>query len=249
MIKASLLTTAALLIAAPAVAQTAAPAVASPAAQVAPDPATLAEARLVVAELIPPGTYKRMMSGTMSGIMDNMGDAMKAMPLKQIAELGGLDPKEAAALDKVDIAKIMAIYDPHWQQRMSLQMGAMFEAMGDFFTTLEPELREAGAHAYANHFTLTELQDLDRYFATPTGAKFAAQSMTVMTDPAMMNEMKAMMPKMMAQMPKFIEAAQKATASLPPPRKIEDLTPAQKADLAKAIGVDVTKLQDPKPMT
>jgi len=250
MIRAFLFSTAALAMAAPAVAQTA-PA-ASPAATPAAvpvDPATLAEARLVAAEIIPPGTYKKIMSGTMSGMMDNFGESLKAMPLKQIAELGGLSPEKAKALDKVDLAQVMAIYDPHWQERTTLSMHAMFDAMGDFFTTIEPELRDAVAHAYANQFTMAELTDLDRYFATPTGAKFAGRSMTIMTDPSMMAEMKSMMPKMMAQMPKFFEAAQKATASLPPPRKLENLTPQQKADLAKALGVDPSKLQDPKSTT
>jgi hypothetical protein len=246
MIRAFFLSTAALVMAAPAVAQTAPAATPAPASAAMADPATLAEARNVAAEIMPPGTYKKIMSGTMSSVMDNFGETMKAMPLKQIAELGGLSPEEAKALDKVDLGRVMAIYDPHWQERTSLTMHAMFDAMGDFFTTLEPELREAVAHAYANQFTLAELTDLDHYFATPTGAKFASRSMTIMTDPSMMAEMKAMMPKMMAEMPHFLEAAQKATAGLPPPRKLEDLTPEQKADLAKALGVDPSKLKDPK---
>jgi hypothetical protein len=216
------------------------------AAAVAIDPATLAEARLVVAKLVPPGAYKKMMHSAMAPMIDNMSGNLKALPLKQLAEMGGLDAQQAAALDKIDIEQVMAIYDPHWQERMTLTMHAMFDSMGDFFTTLEPELREAMAKAYASHFTLTDLQDLDRYFATPTGNKFATQYISIMTDPAMTDEMKAMMPKMMAQMPTFIAAAQKATANLPPPRKMEDLTPAEKAKLAKALGVDEAKLHDPK---
>lgn len=247
MTKTPLLAAAALL-ATPAVAQTmpaAADPVASPVAAPA-DPAALAEARLVVARLVPPGIYKKIMGPMMAPMFDNMGETMKAVPLKEIAEMGGLSADKAAALDKVDVDQVMAIYDPHWQERMRLTMHAMFDAMGDFFTTLEPEMREAMAHAYARHFTLGELRDLDQFFATPSGGKFASQYMTIMTDPAMTDEMKAMMPKMMQQMPQFIAAAQKATASLPPPLKIEDLSPADKAKLAKALGVDESKLQDPK---
>jgi len=214
-----------------------------------PDPKALAEARLVVARLMPPGVYKKIMGPMMSSVTGNMSESMKALPLKQLAELGGLSPKEAAALDKVDIGQVMAIYDPHWQERMRLSMNAMFEAMGDFFTTIEPEMREAMAHAYANHFTTAELTDLDRFFETPAGAKFSSQYMTIMTDPAIAAEMKSIMPKMMQQMPKFVEAAKKATASLPPPRKIEDLSPAEKAQIAKALGVKENQLQDPKTTT
>jgi len=129
---------------------------------------------------------------------------------------------------------------------MQLQSRAMLDAMGDFFTTVEPDIREAMAQAYANHFTLAELTDLDRFFNTPSGAKFSSQYMTIASDPAMMAVMKSMMPKMMQQMPQFIAAAQKATATLPKPRKLQDLSPVERARLAKALGVEETKLRDPK---
>ena len=163
--------------------------------------------------------------------------------------MGGLDPKEAAALDKVRIDEVMAIYDPHWRERMQLSSRAMFDAMGDFFTTLEPEIREAMAHAYASHFTLAELTDIDHFFATSSGDKFASQYMTIATDPAMTAEMQSMIPKMMQNMPQFVAAAQKATASLPAPRKLKDLTPDERSRLAKALGVDESKLTDPKSTT
>jgi len=224
MINASLITAAALLVATPVVAQTAPTLVTAdvaPAPAPAPaDPATLAEARLVVAHLLPPGTYKKIMGPMMDSVMGNMGDTMKALPLREIAEMGGLDSKEAAELGKVKIDEVMAIYDPHWRDRMQLSARAMFDAMGDFFSTQEPEIREAMAHAYANHFTLAELTDLDRFFSAGSGNKFATQYMTIMADPAMTAEMQSMMPKMMKNMPQFIAAAQKATASLPAPRKL-----------------------------
>jgi hypothetical protein len=73
--------------------------------------------------------------------------------------------------------------------------------------------------------------------------------MTIMADPAMAAEMQSMMPKMMKSMPQFIAAAQKATTSLPAPRKLKDLTPAERTRLAKALGVDESKLTDPKSTT
>ena len=182
----------------------------------------------------------------MQAVTGSMGDALKALPLRQIAEIGGLNAEQAKALDKINVEKVMAIYDPHWQERQQLTMRAMFDAMGDFFTTMEPTLREAMAQAYASTFTYAELTDLDRYFSTPTGAKYAARSTTIMTDPAVMASMKDMVPKMMQQMPQFLESAKKATAGLPPVRKLEDLTPAEKDTLAKALNVAPSKLHDPR---
>ena len=108
-----------------------------------PSQEALVEARKVAARLLPPGVYKTVMSGSMQAITGSMGDALKAMPLRQIAELGGLTPAEAKALDKVKVA-------------------------------------------------------------------------------------------------------QKATAGLPPVRKLDTMTPAERAKLAKALGVDPSKLHDPK---
>jgi hypothetical protein len=251
MIKTLLVTTAALFVATPAMAQTAPTPVAgnAVAAPAQVDPATLAEARLVVMHLLPAGTYKKIMGPMMDSVMGNMGDTMKALPLREMAELGGLDPKQAKALDKVKIDEVMAIYDPHWRDRMQLEMHTMFDAMGDFFTTQEPDIREAMAHAYANHFSLAELTDLDRFFSAGSGNKFAAQYMTIAADPAMVAAVQSMMPKMIKQMPQFIAAAQKAIASLPAPRKLKDLTPAERSRLAKALGVDESKLTDPKSTT
>lgn len=243
MIRLPLIAVAAALVAAPATAQTAP----SPAPVVAPaDPAAVSEARLVVRRLLPPGIYKQILGPMMDPIMASMSDGMKAVPLRKLAELGGMNTTEAAALDKVRVEEVMAIYDPHWQERMRLSTRAMVDAMGDFFTTLEPEMREAMAQAYARRFTAAELTDLNRFFATPSGAKFAGQYMTIMTDPSMAAEMRSMMPKMIQHMPQFIDASKKATASLPPPRKVQDLTPAEKTTLAKALGVDESKLHDPK---
>lgn len=247
MIKALLVAGATLFVAMPALAQTA-PVSAAPVAAPA-DPATLAEARLVVGRLVPPGTYKKILGPMMDSVMTSMTDNMKALPLRQLAEMGGLDAKQTEALDKIKLDEVMAIYDPHWRERSQLQTRAMFDAMGDFFTTIEPELREAMAHAYANHFSLAELTDIDHFFATASGGKFAAQYMTVATDPAMIAEMQSMMPKMMQHLPEFVAAAQKATANLPAPRKLKDLTPAERTRLAKALGVDESKLTDPKSTT
>ena len=240
---------AALALAAPSVsAQTAPAPVAPPAAKAAAavDPARIAVARRVAIRLLPPGIYKEIMAGSMDAVMGSVSGALKAMPLGQIAQMGGMKVEDAKKLDQIDLAQIMAIYDPRWEERQQRSMQGMFGAMGDFFTTMEPELREGMAQAYASRFSLVELTDLDRFFATPTGAKYAASATTIMTDPAVMNTMKDMMPKMVQHMPQFMEAAQKATAGLPPPRKLQDLSPAEKARLSKAMGIDESKLQDPK---
>lgn len=218
-------------------------------APAAENPAALAEARAVVARLLPRGMYKTLMSTTMAPMMDQMGESVGQLPLRRLAQLGGLSAEQAAALDKADIARVMAIYDPNWKERTRLQLRAMFTAMGDLFDGFEPELREAYARAFAHRFSAAELADLNRYFATPVGSKFAGGFMGMASDPAILDGTKEMMPRMMSAMPRFLEVAGKAAAALPPPRRIEQLTPREKAELARALGIDAAKLKDPEPQS
>jgi hypothetical protein len=48
-----------------------------------------------------------------------------------------------------------------------------------------PSLVEATAQAYARRFTIAELRDLQSFFATPTGQRFATENLMIATDPAM----------------------------------------------------------------
>ena len=226
-------------------AQTPPPATAAQ-APVPTDPQRLAVARTIIAKLLPDDAYRQMMNGVMKPITDNMAGSLKDMPMRRIAVAAGLTAEQAAKLGKVDVAKVMAILDPHWEERQQLMMTAMIGSMTDFLTTMQPEMREAYAEAFAHRFTLAELDDLSRFFATPTGAKYAAQYLTVASDPAVIGMMKSMMPRMMAQMPAFIAAAQKATAGLPPARKPADLTGAERDQLARALGVDPSEFQKSK---
>lgn len=211
--------------------------------------ARLAVARSVVAKLIPPGVYRTVLGAAMAPVTDGFADGMKALPLRRMAEMSGLSAKEAAALDKVDVERVMAIYDPHWQERSRLTMRAMSAAMADYFVTLEPELREVYARAYARNFSLADLHSLDAFFQTPAGAQFAGRYMTLVNDPAVAAEMKSLMPRLFERMPGFMAAAQKAVASLPPPRKLGDLSPADRRALAAALHVPESQLKDPKSPT
>jgi len=254
MTKTPLFAAAALLFATPAIAQTApAPAPASEAAAptaAAPapvDPARLAAARPVVAKLFPDGTYRRIFGGAFRGMMNRMTGGVGHMPLREIAQVGGMTTDQANKLGNTTLAEVEAIIDPHWQQRMDATMDAVMDGMSDLMSQYEPQMRDALAHAYAANFTVAQLDDLDRYFSTPTGAAYAAKSMVIYMDPSMMQQMQTMMPDMLKKMPEIFAAVGKKTADLPQPRKITDLSPAERSKLASLLNVKVADLQDPKP--
>jgi hypothetical protein len=183
------------------------------------------------------------MGGTMSKMMDGMADQMTAMPIGPFLKAAGLPESEAAKFGPTTIKQIMEIVDPAYQQRLHIILPAMMDEMGKVMTQFEPQMREGLAQAYATHFTSMQLNDIDRFFNTPSGSAFAAQNMMIAADPAVMQKMQAFMPKLMQQMPAIVQKAQAAAANLPKAKTPETLTDDDRAKLAKLLGVDPTKLK------
>lgn len=208
-----------------------------PAQPAAIDPARLAAARITVDHIFPTGTYARMMNTTMDKVMDSVMGGMGQMPLREFAAMGGLKPEELAKLGPATLQDIMAIYDPAYHERMTVTMHVMMKEMTGIMTQFEPAIRDGLAHAYAGKFTVEQLNDLNRFFATPSGALYASNAMVMYTDPEVMSKMQAFMPEMVKQMPAIMAKVGEATASLPKPRKFDDLKPAERARLASLLGV------------
>ena len=226
----------------PVLSQSAAPAAAT-SAPIAP--AQLEAAKLVVAKVFPDGTYKKMMGESFTKMMDSMMDGMGDMPMRSIAAIGNLSEDQLAELGDTTLAEVMTIYDPQFRERMQIGTRAMMDSMTDLMGTMEPRMRDGLGRAYARRFTAQQLGELNAFFATPTGSVYAAESMLLYMDPEVMTEMTAMMPELMGKMPDMIKAMETSTAALPKPRKIEEMSKAEKAKLAKLLGVKEKDLRDP----
>ena len=210
------------------------------AAQTAPvaaaDPARLTVAESVVGRLLPPGTYRRMMDGTMQQLMDMSMKSVLDMPMESMLAAAGVKPRDGAKPDQATMREVMAIMDPAFEQRTKVGMDTMMAEMVTVMDTMEPRVRTGLSRAYAAKFSAAELAELDRFFATPTGGRYAAESIPIMMDPAVMQEMQAMIPELMGRMPDIIAKVTKATEALPKPRKPEDLTPAERKQLEDLLG-------------
>jgi hypothetical protein len=217
-------------------------AVAETAPVAAIDPARLAAARVTVDYVFPTGTYARLMNQTMNGVMKQLMDSMGSMPLRDLAGAKGISEDKLSQLGDGTLKEIMTIYDPHYEQRMQLTTEAMFAEMSQLMTQLEPAMRDGLTRAYAKRFTADELGEMNRFFATPTGKAYAADSMIVFMDPDVIAKITEFMPAMIKQMPAMTEKLKEATAKLPPPRKLEDLTPAERDRLAKLLGMSSDEL-------
>ncbi|PEQ12921.1 hypothetical protein B2G71_08775 [Novosphingobium sp. PC22D] len=207
-------------------------------AQEAPAPAAtrMAAAEKAVAALLPPGTYARIMDGSMNAMLDQVLDSVSRMPLRDLAAAGGLDEERLADIGEGTMREMMEILDPAYDERIRLSTRAMVGEMKAMMSSFEPSLREGLAQAYAARFTAEQLDDINAFFATPSGALYARESMVLYTDPAVMAKMQEFMPRMMKQMPAMLEKVRQATADLPAARKYEDLDDEQKARFEALIG-------------
>lgn len=114
----------------------------------------------------------------------------------------------------------------------------------DLMTQFEPDIREGLASAYAGRFDTKQLQEMNAFFATPTGRAYAADSYIVMMSPEVMSKMQGLVPRLMKEMPAVIEKVKAATASLPEPRKYADLTNAERDKLAALLGISRKELEE-----
>ena len=204
----------AMLVAVPSFAQTAQPTAPQSASEAPVDPARLAAAKPVIDQIWPMGTYARLMHGMMEQMSQGMLANMYGMRAEDLAP----DAKSAKAAGGKTLGEMMAEDDPYYQQRMQITMRVMFDEMGRLMTEVEPQVRDGLAHSYARHFSVDQLNDLHRFFATPTGKAYAADSMMLMMGPDMMKAMQSFAPRMFKAMPAIMAKVQEATKDLPPPK-------------------------------
>lgn len=192
------------------------------------DPARLKAAENVVMRLVPPGTYQRIMKDVMDSMADGMMDQIMGLDAATMAGMAGDDSmKKGETLEK-----IAAEHDPHFRERMDIMMKVMFEEMGVMMGELEPTVRTALSSIYAKKYTLTELNDINAFFATPSGTSFAGNFMSTFTDKEMMQASFGMMPKIIEAMPAIMKKVEAATAHLPPPPSPVTQTTEQPEDAA-----------------
>lgn len=208
---------ASLLITTPVLAQAGGPANAEAAEATVTDPARLEAAKATVDYLFPLGTYERMMRGTMDQLMDSMLASLGTMRMGDLAGAAGVsgDHIPEGEGDRT-LAEVSREADPHFEERMQISTRVMMDEMVTLMTTMEPAIRDALVNIYARKFTVGQLGEMNRFFATDTGSAFARDYMMVFVDPEMMQSMMSMVPQMMQAMPDIMKKVQDATAHLPP---------------------------------
>ncbi len=182
------------------------------------DAARTAAAVRVIDRLWPVGTYRRMMDGTLTQVMDKMMESMLGMRASDMM------PPDAAAKGGSDktMLELAEKEDPHFRERFKITMDVMMREMLPVIEKIEPSVRESMTHIYARDYTEAQLADLDRFLASPTGTEFGKRWMMSFVDPEMTGATQKMMPELIRTMPEIMKKVEAATAHLPPPPKRKD---------------------------
>lgn len=173
---------------------------------IAPD--RLAAGDKVAAQLVPEGTYLRIMRDQFPKMMDMM-----------MARIGGMKPGDLGLPGDGSAMDDARKRDPHFDERMRITTRVMGEEMGRVMGALEPRVRTGLGRALARRFTAVQLADMAAFFATPSGGAFAHDYLALMADPEMISEMAAAAPEMIKAMPAVMAKVEAATKHLPPPPK------------------------------
>lgn len=209
------LSAALLLVATPAVAAPVRPPTAAPAATPAVDPQRLALARVTVDALFPIGTSARMIADMMSGsAMDRMLD----LSPPDLGIAGDKAPKTSLRAE-------MKKSDPHFEQRMAIIGRVIGEEMARLAPQIETPLRDGLAESVARRFTVGQLAEINRFFATDSGKAFGRELWLLWMDPAVFKGIIATMPVVMKEMPTVMKKVEAATAHLPKPKAPADKKP------------------------
>ncbi|QPQ54949.1 DUF2059 domain-containing protein [Allosphingosinicella flava] len=200
----------------------ASPASAAQAISVVPDlPAANMEAAQAVIDLVwPLGTYKRMMDTTAKLMTDNLVLNVMDMKVGDLGPIAGDEVEEAEAGQTLQEVAVKT--DPHFKERFAIFARVATEEMGALINGMEPEMRSALMRAYARRFQVQELLDMKAFFETPTGRRYATESVLIMQDPEVLAMAQSFQPRFMEALPGIMKKVEAATAHLPPPPKSDE---------------------------
>jgi hypothetical protein len=178
----------------------------------------------------PEGAYGKMMTSFMGGMFD------RVMSLKQsdFAALAS-KPAKTSATAGVDLSlhDQAAAKDPHFDQRMAAIREAVGDEFGKISAIIDPRVRDGLARSMARRFDAQQLNDINTFFATPSGRALASQSMQLWVDPDMLRSLFGAMPEMIKLMPDMMQKMKAVDDKFPKPPKPP--TPA-KANAKKEAG-------------
>ena len=205
--------------------------------------ARLPEASAAAAVALPDGLYGRMMRQAIEGIVTPLTEKFATPSQEDLAGKVGVAEGDLPELDEGQRKRLGALLDPYAEERTRVMMGGVMTALETVFGHLEGPMREGLAKIYASRFTAPQLGEINAFLATPTGQVYASESLAAFTDPQMMGAMMRALPSVVTVLPQTRLELKTLEESVPAPRTYSDIPPADREELAAALGLTVEELQ------
>lgn len=173
---------------------------ATPARAAATDADSLAVAQSVAGRLWPAGAYRTSVDRVVNTLLDAMA--------KGEFPIGGAQPDD-------EDGKARPHLDRQNSDAMRRATELLIAEIAPYFERVEPDIRAALAHVLARRMTADELREIDHFLASPSGTAFAANFLTLFTDPEVAAVSLRASRAVAAEMPGIIErVAPKLAAEL-----------------------------------
>lgn len=205
--------------------------------------ARLPAAQQLIAKVIPEGTMAEMMDKMFDGLLGPMMAEAPNGAATLVAKQIGTVPY-ALELEEDKAAELAKLFDPVWAERQQREMALLPEMMKDMVTLLEPGMRKTMAELYAIRFSEGELAEIDAFFSTGAGGKYARESFLMASDPRIMASTMEALPALMGSIGDIEKRMADSVADLPPVRSFADLSPAERARVAQATGFTVAQIEE-----
>ena len=205
--------------------------------------ARLPAAQQLIAKVIPEGTMAEMMDKMFDGLLGPMMAEAPNGAVTLVAKQIGTVPY-ALELEEDKAAELAKLFDPVWAERQQREMALLPEMMKDMVTLLEPGMRKTMAELYAIRFSEGELAEIDAFFSTGTGGKYARESFLMASDPRIMASTMEALPALMRSIGDIEKRMADSVADLPPVRSFADLSPAERERVAEATGFTVVQIEE-----
>ena len=173
-----------------------------------PDAARLAAAGRLVDLLMPPGTMRQIMAD----FLPNDETILAVM-----AERLGIDTANMTREQRVRAVEEMgASQDRNFRERFRIMSIVMRRVTGEVMAEMEPEMRSVMVTLLARQFSTGDFAELEAFFRTPVGQRYARSSLTMMRDPAWQEFFTLMAPRFSDMQRRLEQEMSEATAHLEP---------------------------------
>jgi hypothetical protein len=210
------------------------------------DPKRLAAATKTVGALVPNGVLAKMLDDMAKRFIAPISDMQPDMSVYDIMSATNVYEDSMYEMDDAKRKEITALLDPKRKDRIAQMADAVMPFVNKTMNKIEMPMREGMARAYARKFTVAQLNEMNAFFATPTGALFAGESYILQADPEVMHAMVKAMPKMLEDLKADGPEIEATVKKLPDAKNLTELTDAEMSKLASLTGIKLETLQENK---